>query len=63
MKSSIEIYIEVVVYALFIVFGIDILLGNEPKQSIFGAVMVGTSIFKIYWLNNKWNQQRLQNEQ
>ncbi len=62
MRSSIEVYIEVVVYAILIVFGFDMIISGEDKQKLFGTVMVGISIIKIFLLNHKWNKQRLEDE-
>jgi hypothetical protein len=61
MKSAIEIYIEVVVYAIFIVFGFDLVFNGENNQKMFGVVMIGVSIVKLFLLNRKWNRQRMNN--
>lgn len=58
MKSAPEVYIEVAVYTLFVVFGVDLLLSENSSQTILGAVMIGVSVVKILWLNRKWNRQR-----
>jgi len=62
MRSAVEVYIEVVVYAMFIVFGLDLIIDTEENQKIFGAVMIGVSIVKLFLLNRKWNRQRMSNE-
>lgn len=56
MKSAVEIYIEVAVYALFIVFGCEIMLSEEGNRAVFGAVMVTVSVARIGWLNYRWKQ-------
>ena len=61
MRSAVEIYIEVVVYAIFIVFGFDLFFNGEDNQKMFGAVMIGVSTVKIFLLNRKWNHQRINN--
>jgi len=61
MRSAVEIYIEVLVYTIFIVFGFDLLFNGEDNQKMFGAVMIGVSTVKIFLLNRKWNHQRINN--
>ena len=62
MRSAVEVYIEAAVYAVFVVFGFDLAIDGEANQKIFGAVMVGVSIVKLFLLNRKWNRQRKHNE-
>ena len=62
MRSVVEVYIEVLVYAIFIVFGLELIIDVEENQKIFGVVMIGVSIVKIFLLNRKWNHQRMSNE-
>jgi hypothetical protein len=62
MRSVVEVYIEVLVYAIFIVFGLELIIDGEENQKIFGVVMIGVSIVKIFLLNRKWNHQRMSNE-
>ncbi len=62
MRSAVEVYIEAAVYAAFVVFGFDLAIDGEANQKIFGAVMVGVSIVKLFLLNRKWNRQRKHNE-
>ena len=57
MKSAIGTYIEVAVYALFIVYGCEVMLSEEGNRAIFGAVMVTVSVVRIGWLNYRWKQQ------
>jgi hypothetical protein len=61
-RSIVEVYIEVLVYAIFIVFGLELIIDGEENQKIFGVVMIGVSIVKIFLLNRKWNHQRTSNE-
>ena len=62
MRSAVEVYIEAAVYAAFVVFGFDLATDGEENHRIFGAVMIGVSIVKLFLINRKWNRQRKHNE-
>lgn len=56
MKSALETYIEVAVYALFVVYGFDAIMSGAANQVMFGVMMIGVSIARIVWLNYRWKR-------